>query len=44
MASMVDVMKFFDIKAGQFRLEWAELSQQDKDELKSGIDNGTLTY
>ena len=41
---MVGVMKFFDIKAGQFRTEWAELSETDKAQLKAGIENGSLTY
>ena len=43
--SMVDVMKYFDIKPiGKFREEWAELSDQDKRDLKEGIENGSLTY
>lgn len=44
MASMVDVMKFFRMKPQEFRKDWAELSPQDKEDLKSGIENGTLTY
>lgn len=44
MASMVDVMKFFGMKPPEFRKDWAELSRQDKEDLKSGIENGTLTY
>lgn len=37
-ASMVDVMKFFDIAPSQFRKEWAELSEKDKTELKEMVD------
>lgn len=41
---MVAVMHFFGMKVGEFRKEWAELSDKDKAELKSGIENGSLTY
>jgi hypothetical protein len=41
---VVDVMKFFEIKAAQFRLEWAALTAEDKAQLRVGIQNGTLTY
>lgn len=41
---MVDVMKFFGMKAPQFRLEWAKLTPEDKENLKDGVANGTLTY
>lgn len=43
-ASMVDVMKYFDLKPGEFRKEWAALSDSDKEDLKRGIGDGTLTY
>lgn len=43
-ASMVSVMKFFDIKTAVFRAEWNQLTQLDKDQLKAGIATGTLTY
>lgn len=41
---MVAVMEFFGMKAGQFRSEWAALSAAEKEQLKNGIENGTLTY
>ncbi len=27
-----------------FKNEWAELSEQDKQQIRTGIENGTLTY
>lgn len=50
--TMVDVMKYFGMSTGQFRTEWAELSDTDKDALKNGVGKldangnptGTLTY
>lgn len=41
---MVAVMHYFGMKVGEFRKEWAELSEKDKKDLTSGIDSGTLTY
>lgn len=38
MASMTDVMKFFGMKAGEFRNEWAQLTEADKEELKAELD------
>lgn len=43
-ATMVDVMKFFGMKPAEFRSQWQELSPKDKEDLKKGIGNGTLTY
>lgn len=44
-ATMVEVMRFFDYKnAAQFRKDWAELHGDDKEQLKNGIGDGTLTY
>lgn len=43
-ASMVDVMKFFDMKPAEFRGEWAALSATDKEQFKAGIGDGSLTY
>ncbi len=45
MATMVDVMRFFGYEnAAQFRKDWAQLSDQDKADLKAGIADGSLTY
>ena len=41
---MVDVMKFFGIPIAQFRKEWAELTDKDKEQIKQGIEDGTLSY
>lgn len=42
--SMVDVMKYFGLKPTEFRKEWAELSETDKEDLKKGVADGSLTY
>lgn len=41
---MTEVMRFFGMKAGEFRAEWAKLTDTDKAQLKEGVTNGTLTY
>lgn len=44
MASMVDVMKFFELRPGEFKRLWAALTKQDQLELKAGIGDGTYNY
>lgn len=47
---MLKVFNFFsDNKTNgytltQFRKDWEQLSDQDKEDLKTGVENGTLTY
>lgn len=42
---MLKVKDFFGYtNIAQFRKEWAALTEQDKTELRTGIENGTLTY
>ena len=41
---MVEVMKYFGMKAGEFRAEWAKLTTEDKAQLTKGIKDGSLTY
>ena len=41
---MTDVMRYFDMKAGEFRAEWSKMTETDKAQLKAGITDGTLTY
>lgn len=41
---MAAVMKFFEMRPADFRREWAELTPQDKEQLKAGVANGSLTY
>jgi len=41
---MTDVMKFFGMKAGEFRTEWSKLTPDDKAQLIEGVRNGSLTY
>lgn len=43
-ASMVAVMRFFDMTLGKFRAEWAALSEESRTALRAGIGNGSLTY
>lgn len=33
-----------EYKMAKFRAEWAELSDESKEQLKTGVENGTLTY
>jgi hypothetical protein len=41
---MLAVMHYFDMKIGDFKTQWAQLTDADKTQLKTGVDNGTLTY
>lgn len=47
---MLDVFNYFSdnktngYKIGQFRTDWKELTAQDKEDLKTGITNGTFDY
>jgi hypothetical protein len=41
---MTAVMKFFGMKPQQFRTEWTALSAPEKEQLKNGVESGTLTY
>lgn len=43
-ANIAEVMKALDMKPGEFRKEWAELADQDKDQIKEGVGNGTMDY
>lgn len=43
-ATMVEVMRYFDMTPATFKKEWSELSDQDKMDLKNGVGNGSLTY
>jgi hypothetical protein len=46
-ASLKDVMDFFGKNGGtlkDFRAEWEALTDQDKNDLKEGIGNGSLNY
>lgn len=41
---MIAVMRFFEIPLATFKKEWGKLTDQDKEQLKAGVENGTLTY
>jgi len=43
-ASVLDVMHYFDMKPGEFKLDWMKMTVTDKDQLRAGIGNGSLTY
>lgn len=40
-----EIREFFGIEnAAAFRKEWMELSPESRAQIKTGIENGTLTY
>lgn len=41
---MTAVMRFFEMRAGEFRTQWNSLPEQDKSDLKAGVADGSLTY
>jgi hypothetical protein len=49
-SGMTDVFAYFSDKKtngftlSQFAKEWRQLSEQDKEDLKSGVTDGTLNY
>ena len=50
--SIADVMKFMGMKTGEFREDWKALTEEDREQLKSGVGkvdangnaSGTLNY
>jgi hypothetical protein len=38
------VMAFFGMNAKDMMREWKALTQKDKDDIRNGIENGSLTY
>lgn len=43
-ATAAQVMKYFGMPIAEFKREWMALSDNDKDDLRQGIGDGTLTY
>lgn len=45
-ASVLAVMRYFGFSFpdSNFSVQWARLAQQDKDQIRSGLGDGTLTY
>ena len=43
-AGIKEVMAYFGIPITQFGKEWKQLSEQDKNQLRRGIGDGTFTY
>jgi len=43
-ATLVEIMRFFDMPIATFRKEWANMTDTDKKQIATGIGNGTLTY
>ena len=41
---MTAVMKFFGMRATEFRTEWAQLSETEKKQLRDGVADGSLSY
>lgn len=42
--TLKDIMQFFEMDSATFMKEWRGLSAQDKEQIKTGIENGSLTY
>lgn len=38
------LMEFFGMTAKEFMKEWKELSVEDKNELRKGMEDGSLSY
>jgi pyruvate kinase len=43
-ASIKDIKDYFGLTMPQMKNEYTPMSDKDKDDLKTGIGNGTLTY
>lgn len=43
-ATIAEVCKFFGGPLAKIRAEWNNLTDQDKEQLRGGIGDGTLTY
>ena len=43
-ATMLQVKEFFGMPTREFSTAWKALTDQDKEQLKAGIGNGSLTY
>lgn len=39
-----DIYGFFGMTIREFRTEWAELSDEEKAQIREGIENGSYTY
>lgn len=45
MITLKDIKEFFGFTSlSEFSAEWKPLSEKDREDIKSGIDNGTFTY
>lgn len=44
MAGLKEVMAFFEMDAKSFTREWKKLNEKDREELRRGIGDGSLTY
>lgn len=42
--SLKAIMAFFGMTASEMVKEWKRLSEADKEQIKSGIQDGTLSY
>ncbi len=41
---MLGVKEFFEMGTREFANDWKELTDEDKEHLKKGVDDGSLTY
>lgn len=43
-ATLKAIREFFGMSVKEFRDEWMTLPKPDKDQIKAGLSDGTLTY
>lgn len=43
-ATLKEVTTYFGIKLSEFKNEWAALTDEDREQIKRGIGDGTETY
>jgi hypothetical protein len=39
-----EIREFFEMNLSEFRAEWMPLGDDDKDDIKMGMENGSMTY
>lgn len=44
MIGLKEIMEFFGAKLGEFSKEWRQLTEQDRTQIRAGIEDGTFTY
>lgn len=39
-----EIREYFGMNLSQFKTEWLTLPEKDRDQIREGLDNGSLTY